>query len=368
MAAAALVALSSSNGTNGQDVVSYKKDYPNCGTSTYYSSLGSNPSSWTRQEVENLVTSTHGDPLPVEGVFEALIELDQSPEGAGSVQLIYSDKAAPAAGYGEQDTWTREHLWQDSRGAVGGFAFTDIHNNRPENTRVTMIRGDMTFGECGTVEFADVCEQPAFGGAPGDTSQDGKVWMPPANVRGDIARAIFYMELRYGNTELALEIKDCPPFAGKMSYLSQLLEWHAADPVSDEEFQRNTDACSNWQGNRNPFVDHPNLVSKFFGNPQSIEPGTRTYPSCLNIPTPAPTAELNECGELQPGDIFIYVVEADDPDGIGFLALADIPAGLDLYMTDNPWTGEGFASIEGTVKVGQSTLLLVLFECILYYY
>ena len=234
LAAAALVAFSPST-TVAQETVSYKKDYPNCGTSMYYSSLGSSPSSWTREQLESLVTSTHGDPLPVEGVFEALIELDQSPEGPGSVQLIYSGKSAPAEGYGEQDTWTREHLWADSRGAVGNYAFFDIHNNRPESTRVTMIKREMTFGECGTVEFADVCEKPAFGGAPGDTSQDGKVWMPPANVRGDVARALFYMELRYGKTELALKIVDCPPFAGRMAYLSQLLEWHAADPVTGEE-------------------------------------------------------------------------------------------------------------------------------------
>ena len=138
------------------------------------------------------------------------------------------------------------------------------------------------------------------------------------NVRGDIAGTLFYMELRYKNTDVKLELTDCPPFSGRMGILSQLIEWHEADPVSDEELLRNQNACRYWQGNRNPFVDYPDLVRKFWGPPQAIAEGTRTYPSCLNIPTPAPTAELNECGELQPGDIFIYVVESDDPDGVVF--------------------------------------------------
>lgn len=351
-AVVALVALASVSTVFAQDPpASSKKDYPNCATSIYYQDLSTNPAAWNREELENLVEKTHGDPLSIEGVFEALIELDQAPNEPGSVQLIYSGKSMPAGGYNAQDTWTREHLWADSRGAVGSFAFTDIHNSRPESTRVTMIKREMTFGECGTVEFADVCEKPAFTLGPADTSQDGKVWMPPLDVRGDIARALFYMELRYGTTDLDLKIVDCPPFAGRMSYLSQLLEWHAADPVSDPELIRNTNACTDWQGNRNPFVDFPELVTRFFGEPQTIEQGTRTYPSCLNIPTPAPTAELNACAELQAGDIFIYVVEADDPDGVGFMALEDLPAGLELYMTDNPWTGTGFAAVEGTVKL-----------------
>lgn len=98
-------------------------------------------------------------------------------------------------------------------------------------------------------------------------------------------------------------------------------------------------------------MDFPELVPRFWGDPEELAAGHRTYPSCLTIPTPAPTAEQNECSELAPGDIFIYAVETDDPDGVGFLALEDIPGGLDLYMTDNPWTGTGFASVEGVVKV-----------------
>lgn len=328
------------------DSPSCRQNYDDCSSALYYSELPQDKSQWTRQQVEDLVTDTHRFALPLDGVYEAMMELDQHDDGG--VMLIYSQEQETESDYGQPDTWSHELLWPDTRGA-SGLAYYDIHNNRPENTRVTTFRRDMLYGECGTVEFGDVCDMPAFTGAPNTTSKDGKVWKPPEDVRGDIARALFYMELRYKNSETNLTLSDCPPWQGqgKMGYLSQLLKWHEEDGVSDKEFIRNNEACQFWQGNRNPFVDHPELATQFFGEPEELELGMRTYPSCVDIPTPSPTAELNDCGLLEPGDIFIYTVASDDPDGVGFMALEPIPGGLDLYMTDYPWDGEQFIEQEG---------------------
>ena len=78
--------------------------------------------------------------------------------------------------------------------------------------------------------------------------------------------------------------------------------------------------------------------------------------SPTEVPTMAPTAYVNTvsnsiCDQLDPGDVFIYVVASDDPDGIGFLALEDLVSPLKLYMTDNPWTGLDFGTSEGTVSL-----------------
>ena len=62
-------------------------------------------------------------------------------------------------------------------------------------------------------------------------------------------------------------------------------------------------------------------------------------------------AQGDACSQLKPGDVFVWVVATDDPDGIGFMALEAIPAGLELYLTDNPWTGSEFGTDEGTQKV-----------------
>lgn len=334
------------------DTPSCKQDFQDCDPSVYYSGLPTDTANWNRKELEQKITKTHRVSLPLDGVYEALMDVDHAP--GGGIKLIYSNLTDTNMDYGKQDSWSREQLWPDTRGA-SGEAFNDIHNSRAEKTRVIMIRGDMLFGKCGTVEIGDVCQSPAFAAAPEDTEQDGKVWEPPATVRGDIARALFYMELRYKNTDSNLTLSDCGPFPGypKMGILSQLLEWHMADEVSAEELERNNKTCANWQGNRNPFVDHPELVQRFFGQPQEIAPGTLTYPSCLDIPTPSPTAQADDCDALEPGDLFIYAVQSDDPDSVGFLALAPLPAGLEIYMTDYPWDGERFLDVvgEGVVKV-----------------
>ena len=69
-------------------------------------------------------------------------------------------------------------------------------------------------------------------------------------------------------------------------------------------------------------------------------------------PLPFNNSEANDaCSQLAPGDVFVYVVATDDPDGVGFLSLEEIPAGTELYMTDNPWTGTEFEGDEGTVQL-----------------
>jgi len=60
------------------------------------------------------------------------------------------------------------------------------------------------------------------------------------------------------------------PFFGK---LCTLLAWHALDPVSDQETRRN-DVIHSWQGNRNPYIDHPEFVAKIWGQDCGAAPGT----------------------------------------------------------------------------------------------
>ncbi|GJP59436.1 hypothetical protein CLOP_g12165 [Closterium sp. NIES-67] len=90
------------------------------------------------------------------------------------------------------------------------------------------------------------------------------VWTPPSEMRGDIARALLYMAVRYDGSvpgELDLELSDNPKIAeGQMGLLSPLLKWHSVDPPSSLEATRNNRVCSLYQHNRNPFVDHPEFV------------------------------------------------------------------------------------------------------------
>jgi endonuclease I len=256
--------------------------YNNCSIAIYYSGLLSNNGTSlrenvTRAELELLLFSTHRRQLPYtdstggDDVWKALKDLDAG-EGIDTVRLTYRQVDVPAEPKGTAETWNREHLWPTSRGVgTSGKDYTDIHHLRPEDWNVNSARGNLFFGECGLVAPNSDCTSPAHVEAANDTADDGTIFRPPAVVRGDIARAIFYMDVRYSseNNGIDLVLTDCPSnLTNVMAYKSQLLTWHAGDPVTSNERLRNQRACERWQGNRNVFVDFPDIVQRFFGEPQ----------------------------------------------------------------------------------------------------
>jgi endonuclease I len=373
---------SSQQGTAGDGVV-----YEGCSIEEYYNGLLSNDGSSlrddvTRAELEELLESTHRKVLPYTGsndnddVWKALIDLDAG--DTGTVRLVYRQVDVPAYPHGTTDTWNREHLWPKSRGVeYTGPDFTDIHHLRPADWNVNSARNNLFFGDCGLVAPSTDCTSPAHPEASADTASDAGIFRPPAVTRGDIARALFYMDMRYSsqnNIGIDLVITDCPSQdrANEMAYKSQLLMWHIDDPVTEEEMQRNQRACERWQGNRNPFVDFPDAVQKFFGEPQLPLGDGRGYANCTTTndtgemdsipistitgPTPAPAIsntddnDDNPCKSMSASDIFFVAVNADSPDLVAFATLKDLKEGLVLYLTDNAWTGSQLRTNEGTVS------------------
>lgn len=79
--------------------------------------------------------------------------------------------------------------------------------------------------------------------------------------RGDVARILFYMYTRYEG--LVLDDLLDPTNDVSMGKLSVLIKWHELDPVDEFEVQRNNRIYA-YQGNRNPYIDHPELVNKIF--------------------------------------------------------------------------------------------------------
>ena len=97
---------------------------------------------------------------------------------------------------------------------------------------------------------------------------DSDSWEPRDSVKGDIARMLFYMAVRYegDNGEIDLELNEKvnnnkDPYMGK---LSVLLKWNEQDPVDDLERKRNEVIFTKYQHNRNPFIDHPEWVNKIW--------------------------------------------------------------------------------------------------------
>ncbi len=105
--------------------------------------------------------------------------------------------------------------------------------------------------------------------SPGNKT-DRDSFEPADNVKGDVSRMLFYMDVRYeGNDDSKvgdLSLVDKTGTSGnELGKLCTLLEWHAQDPVSNWERRRN-ERIYERQGNRNPFIDHPEWASSIYGD------------------------------------------------------------------------------------------------------
>ncbi len=224
-----------------------------------------------------------------------ILELaDTDPANANAVLTVYKAASYPKAGGGNSN-YDREHCWPSSYGfpldGAGNYPYSDCHVLFLADSGYNSSRSNKPYRYCDPA-----CdERPIDGGATGAypglsnwTSgfQSDGTWETRLAKRGDVARAVLYMDVRYegglhsitgfGEPDLILT-DDAVAIAASnvganldqafMGIRSVLLEWHAADPVDAGELLRN-DVVASFQGNRNPFVDHPEWVDLLFADPQ----------------------------------------------------------------------------------------------------
>jgi endonuclease I len=204
---------------------------------------------------------------------------DEDPENPNNVILLYSGISRPKSMFGgNSGDWNREHVWAKSHGDFGNNppSGTDAHHIRPTDVQINSIRGNLDFDNGGS----------PVSGAPG-CYKDSDSFEPRDAVKGDVARMIFYMDVRYegDNGELDLTVVDAVNTAPapELGKLSVLLEWHQQDPPDDFERNRN-DVVYSYQDNRNPFIDHPEFVEEIWGNPSSISVSDQIFVSCYPNP------------------------------------------------------------------------------------
>ena len=203
-------------------------------------------------------------------VWDILKETDRDTLNPNNVLMIYSGWSIDAnLEYNGGNGWSREHVWAKSRGNFGNAigVGTDVHAIRPCDVTVNSARNNRWFAECST-EYID------GDGATGSyTSSTEWVWKPNDNVKGDVARMIFYMATRYEgfNGEPDLEVIDSIPSDNFTNLpihakLSDLMQWHIDDPVDDWERNRNDIIYYQYQTNRNPFIDNPEYAQLIWGS------------------------------------------------------------------------------------------------------
>ena len=221
---------------------------------------------------------------------------DAHPEEPERVLDIYQNATfdRQLAGTRDDPRYDREHSWPKSYGfpdqLISNPAYSDVHHLFAAYFRYNQSGGrwDKPYG---TGEPNDDARHPTLAnfGRGGHLTEEpdssnfrfDEVWQTWIGRRGDVSRAMFYMDVRYEGdlfgaaNEPNLELTDDLALIDSadvwrtgevafMGLLSVLLQWHEEDPVDDLERRRNT-VVYLFQGNRNPFIDRPEWVGILYG-------------------------------------------------------------------------------------------------------
>ena len=230
---------------------------------------------------------------------DAMEILDVDPANLDNITLFYSRRSEPASTF---PAWNREHVWPNSLGIDGITpAFSDLHNLRPTDSNVNSSRGNKWFDDSTAADGN--LRIPSHPEATGNTS-DSNSWEPPDSRKGDVARACFYMAVRYEGTagepdlELTNDLGMVTTAGDMMGKLTTLILWHLLDPPDADDIARNDGIFTLFQGNRNPFIDRPEWVFEVFGNPLELTMELADGSTTLSWSTDLHRVELESSTDL----------------------------------------------------------------------
>lgn len=165
----------------------------------------------------------------------------------------------------------KEHACPQSWWGGGAIcdAYSDLFNVMPSEVSANSAKSNFPLGVVSSPSYQNACMKV---GPSARSEYSGNVFEPCDEYKGDFARLYFYVATCYADAPwgvkesvaktVAFSSEDYPTI--KSWLLGLLLQWNAQDPVSDWEILRNQRVCDE-QGNRNPFVDYPQLADYIWG-------------------------------------------------------------------------------------------------------
>lgn len=284
---ASLITALSVHAFTGAALFNYQQNNQNeivveaAGPGNYYDSITDSMSGTTLlNALHTLNTQKTKKLVTYNGFRQFAAKSDKHPDSGNNKIVGFYNNSLVGPSWDSGSTWNREHMWPKSRN--GAYVEDDAHMVRPTATSINSERGNMFFG------------------FEGETYDPGQY---VAEYRGIAARIIFYCAI--ADTSLKLvDLKNDDSSNGSMGKLSTLLAWnlqYAPDTSSTASLalrveQRRNDIIQNdsdGQGNRNPFIDHPEYACKIWGNTNDA-----TRAACAGVvPEPeqvAPTQILLE--------------------------------------------------------------------------
>lgn len=181
----------------------------------------------------------------------------------------------------EGDCYNREHSFPKSWFNDASPMYSDLFHLYPTDGYVNGRRGNYPYGEVGTASWTSQNGSKLGGcSCPG---YSGMVFEPIDAYKGDLARTYFYMSTRYYGEDSGWDDTDMTDGAQLDAWaLALLLDWHRADSVSQKETDRN-DAVYGIQGNRNPFIDHPEFVDAIWDPVGIVDMDNRIQPRQISL-------------------------------------------------------------------------------------
>jgi len=295
---------------------------------SYYNGVDfSNTGMTLFNELATKTISKHTNNLSYSEAQEALAIVDLEPSSSTHVLLLYgfSDDTCEtntsndndhrtrdktAFGGGATCEWNREHTYPKSLGnpSLGTSGpGSDAHHLRACDVQRNSNRGSKKFSS-----------------GSGNSGDSNGGWYPGDEWKGDVARMMMYMYLRYGSQCLPTNVGIGNSNSVDSNMINLFLEWNAEDPVSQYEINRNNylgDISNTYaQGNRNPFIDNPYLATAIWGGPTaqntwgSSSPDTEapTAPTDLEVTSEGSTSiELNWTASTDNINVTEYQIYVD---------------------------------------------------------
>ena len=231
------------------------------------------------------ITTTHTNILSYAEAESALKIVDLDPADTTNTNLFllygFSQNICPSSitddndhrrrnknadGGGASCEWNREHVYAKSLGTPNlgeTGAGADAHHLRACDVQRNSDRSSSKFGA-----------------GSGNSGYNGSLWYPGDEWKGDVARNMMYLYLRYPTQCKPTGVGSGATVASDASMVNLFLLWNAEDPVSQYESNRNTylgnSSNTYGQGNRNPFIDNPYLATVIWGGQvaQNLWPNT----------------------------------------------------------------------------------------------
>ncbi len=231
----------------------------------YYNDLDEKAGEDLREALQDIIA----DPDVVRAqtytdIIDMLNEADQNPANSNQVWLVYSEEGRAKLDFQTSSNsagkWNREHTFPRSRAGYQSIPEDEEQDgiNVFWVTSADSLRHGNSDGHA--LRAADAQENGAR------SNKHYGEYIGPAGTlgsfRGDVARSVLYLEIRYNGLSI---VNGFPEIDGQLGDLATLLDWHRNDPPDDFEMNRNN-VIYNWQRNRNPFIDQPDLVEYIWGD------------------------------------------------------------------------------------------------------